>query len=251
MNWSGLLVQTVSVALEAWILVLVWRRGLWHPFPLFTGYVAYDLLRTLLASATISRPHLYFYVYWITAPGEMLLMILAASESFYKVFRSFYLLWWFRILFPGAIIGALVYSAWQGYVSPPVQASAAGGAIISAAVTAQYVILAIAALFFGLAIFLHIPPKIYEYRFVLGIAVSSLAVAFGGTVRSRFGTNFRFLGEMLPAVAYIGALLVWLSAVRHPQPAKEKQLAEAKSAPQVIAGVRRQSEFIRAFLRKG
>jgi hypothetical protein len=250
MYWLGLSVQITCVALQSWILVLLWRRNLWRKFPIFTGYIAYVVLRTIVGSATLSNPHVYFYFYWISAPGEMILMILAAHESFLKVFRSFYLLWWFRIFFPGAIVAAVVYSAWKGYASPPVHVSASGAAIISAALTAQYVILAISILFFVLAKFLHLPWKIHEYRFVLGFGISSLAVAFAGAVRSEFGTRFEFVSEMLPAVAYMVALAVWLSAVLHAERSSD-QPSERLSPEDAVSDLRRQLLAIRSFLKKG
>jgi len=250
MYWLGISLQWICIALAVWILALLWRRKLHPKFPIFAIYITYVIVQMMLRSAFLSNPHVYFYVFWITAPLEMILTVLAAHESFLKVFRSFYLLSWFRILFPGAIVGALAYSAWRGYVFPPVQASAAGAAIISAALTAQYVVLAISILFFGLAIFLHVPWRIHEYRFVLGFAISALAVAFGGAVRSAFGTNFQFLSEMLPAVAYIVALAVWLSAVLHAELSTET-LHGRVSGHEVVSELRRQSQLIRAFLRKG
>jgi hypothetical protein len=250
MYWLGLSVQITCVALQSWILALLWRRNLWRKFPIFTGYIAYVVLRTIVGSATLSNPHVYFYFYWISAPGEMILMILAAHESFLKIFRSFYLLWWFRIFFPGAIVVAVLYSARKGYASPPVDVSPAGAAIISAALTAQYVILAISILFFVLAKFLHVPWRIHEYRFVLGFGISSLAVAFAGAVRSEFGTRFKFVSEMLPAVAYMVALAVWLSAVLHAERSHD-QPSEPLSPEDAVSDLRRQLLAIRSFLKKG
>ena len=250
MYWLGLSVQITCVALQSWILALLWRRNLCRKFPIFTGYIAYVVLRTIVGSATLSKPDVYFYFYWITAPGEMLLMILAAHESFLKIFRSFYLLWWFRIFFPGAIVVAVLYSAWKGYAAPPVDVSPAGAAIISAALTAQYVILAISILFFVLAKFLHVPYRIHEYRFILGFGISSLAVAFAGAVRSEFGTRFQFVSEMLPAVAYMMALAVWLSAMLHAERSSERP-SEPLSAEDAVSDLRRQLLAIRSFLKKG
>jgi hypothetical protein len=249
MYWLGLSVQITCVVLQSWILALLWRRKLWRKFPIFTGYIAYVLVRTIVGSATLFNPNIYFYFYWISAPGEMILMILAAHESFLKVFRSFYLLWWFRIFFPGAIVVAVVYSACEGYASPPVHVSAAGAAIISAALTAQYVILAISILFFVLANFLYVPWKIHEYRFVLGFGISSLAVAFAGAVRSVFGTRFEFVSEMLPAVAYMVTLTVWLSAVVSAERLSD-QHGERLSPEDAVSDLRRQLSTIRSFLKK-
>lgn len=222
MYWFGLSLQWICVILQVWILVLMGRRSLYGRFPLFAAYIAYVAVQTVVRSAFLANQHLYFYVYWFTAPIEMILTVLAAHESFMKVFRSFYLLWWFRIFFPGAIVVAVAYSAWKGYASPPVHVSASGAAIISAALTAQYVILATSILFFVLAKFLHVPWRIHEYRFILGFGISSLAVAFGGAVRSAFGTRFEFVSEMLPAVAYMVALAVWLSAVLQAEPSNDQ-----------------------------
>jgi len=249
MYWLGLSVQITCAVLQSWILALLWRRNLWRKFPIFTGYIAYVLVRTIIGSATLSKPNIYFYFYWISAPGEMILMILAAHESFLKVFRSFYLLLWFRILFPGAIVVAVGYSAWKGYSSPPIQVSATGAAIISAALTAQYVILAISILFFLLAKFLHVPWRTHEYRFVLGFGISSLAVAFAGAVRSAFGTRFEFVSEMLPAVAYILSLVVWLSAAL-PAERSNDQPALRFSPERAVSDLRRQLLAIRSFLKK-
>jgi hypothetical protein len=111
----------------------MWRQRLYARFPLFAAYIAYVAVQMVLRSAFLANQHFYFYVYWLTAPIEVILSLLAAHESFLKVFRSFYLLWWFRIFFPGAIVVAVAYSAWKGYASPPVHVSASGAAIISAA----------------------------------------------------------------------------------------------------------------------
>ena len=251
MYWFGLSLQWICVILQVWILVLMGRRSLYGRFPLFAAYIAYVAVQTVVRSAFLANQHLYFYVYWFTAPIEMILTVLAAHESFQKVFRSFYLLWWFRIFFPGAIVVALAYSAWRGYVSPPVHASAAGAAIISAALTAQYVILAISILFFVLAKFFQVPWRVHEYRFVLGFGISSLAVAFGGAVRSAFVTRFGFVSEMLPAVAYVVVLAVWLSAVLHAEPSNDHAAGERLSPEEAVNELRRQLLAIRSFLRKG
>src|ERR1043166_4794303 len=100
----GLSLEWTSVALQIWILALIARGSLLARFPLYSSYLGYTLLRTVVCSALLSSPQAYFYVYWITAPIEVLLTLLAVHESFMKVFGNFYLLWWFRFLFPSAII---------------------------------------------------------------------------------------------------------------------------------------------------
>ena len=59
MYWLGLSVQITCVVLQSWILALLWRRNLWRKFPIFTGYIAYVLVRTIIGSATLSKPNIY------------------------------------------------------------------------------------------------------------------------------------------------------------------------------------------------
>ena len=137
MYWLGLGIAITGIPLFIWILVLLWRQDLLRTFPFFVSYIFYGLMTTIAASITLSNPHVYFYFYWITTPVQAVLAILAVHESFRRVFRVFYLVWWFRFCFPAGIAIALLYSALRGWVYPPVHASRAGAAIISTMMTAQ------------------------------------------------------------------------------------------------------------------
>jgi hypothetical protein len=248
MHWLDLGIPTTVAALLFCVLLLLWRRSLVRTYPLFFGYVLFDLVRTIAGSMTLANPQIYFYFCWITAPGEILLAILAVYESFLHVFRVFYLLRWFRVLFPAGIAMALSYSAMRGYLSPPTRASAVGAAIISTMMTGQYVILAISLVFFALATLLRVPWRIHEYRFVLGFGISSVATAFAASVRSEFGTRFAFLSGILPALTYILVLVIWLSAVIHPLP---EQVDLAVEQPdEVVQRLRRQLAAIRSLVTK-
>jgi len=103
MYWLGLSVQVTCVALQSWILALLWRRNLWRKFPIFTGYIAYVLVRTVVGSATLpiltSTSFLLDFRPRRDDPDD-----LAAHESFLRVFRSFLPAGVVRIFFPGAIV---------------------------------------------------------------------------------------------------------------------------------------------------
>ena len=251
MYWLGLGVQITSIALQICILALLVRRRLLRSFPLFFGYILYVVVRTIIGSIALSHTRVYFYFYWTTAPGEIILMILAAHESFRRVFRVFYLLPWFRILFPATITFALLYAALRGYLSPPVHASPTGAAIISAMMTAQYVILTISIGFFALARLLRVPWRIHEYQFMFGFGVSAVSIAFAASIRSEFGAKHQFLSETLPALAYILVLAIWLSAVVHPYLAGCETTGQQLSPEEVVNQLRRQVATIRSLLRRG
>jgi len=74
MYWLGLSVQVTCVALQSWILALLWRRNLWRKFPillviLLTSSCGQLLVQQAFPILTSTS------IYWISAPGEMILMI--------------------------------------------------------------------------------------------------------------------------------------------------------------------------------
>jgi len=248
MGWSEWLLIWTCVALEGCIAWLLLRWRAWRCFPVYSIYIVFILFRACLLVASLSHPPTYFWVYWITAPVEILLTILAELESFWRVFRSFRLLRWFWLVLPAAVIATLAYSAWRGYRFPPVEASPAGAAIIHAAVTSHYVILSISILFFLLAALFHIPWRIHEHRFILGFGVASLAVAFGGSVRAVFGPRLAFVSQQAQPIGYLIALLIWLSAVIHPLP---KEGVVLEPPVEILGSLKFQLRNLRSFVRKG
>lgn len=245
----GQAVQWIGIGLLVVILILVYRGHLQRMFPLFTTYVAYMTLTTMLRSLFLSEPRIYFYVYWYAEPGAFLLKILAVHESFMHVFKSFYLMRWFRIVFPGTILLALLVSGWRAYTHPA-QASAAGSAIIAGAMAAQYIVLAISIVFIVLVAVLRVPWRIHEYRIILGFGISALAIFAEGALRSEFVTRFTFLSRMLAAMAYILALAVWVAAVRYPLSTSAPTADERLSLETLIHELRKDVGMIRTLLRK-
>jgi hypothetical protein len=253
MYWLSLAVQIAGVVLLIGIVTLVWRRRLFRTFPLFSGYAIYMLPVTISYLATLPNYHVYFYVYWITTPPRVILAILAVHESFRRVFRVFYLVRWFRCCFPGAIVLAMLYSLLTGYFSPPAHAHGIYAAIISGMLMAQYVILTISLAFFALAKLLHVPWRIHEYRIVAGFGLSSGVTALAAGVRSVFVTRFPFVSDMLPAVSYLLALGVWLSAAAYrlpPKAASDGQSPTQADLEQLITRLRGDLAIVRALLNR-
>ena len=104
MDWSEWVVPGIGVALEVFVIVFFSRSRAWCKFPAFSIYITFILLRNLLLIATFTHSQAYFLCYWLTAPVEILLTILATLESFWRVLRSFQLLRWFRFVLHAAIV---------------------------------------------------------------------------------------------------------------------------------------------------
>jgi hypothetical protein len=251
MNWSDWIIPGLCIALEITLLLLLVRRGTWRAFPFYAVYVLFVLIQSIAFAEIFSHYETYAYVFWITTPVEILLTILAALESFWRVFRIFKLLRWFRLVLPSAIAVSLAYSAWQGYRFPPLAYTSDDAAIINATVTSHYVILVVVLLFFFLVVLLGVSWRIHEYRFLLGFGVASLAASFGGTIRAVFGAHFDFVSREAQPIGYVVALLIWLSAVVHPVP--EQRVVEAPSDEQLeaaVADLKNQLHYLRSFVRK-
>ena len=246
MKWSDWLVPGSCVVLESCVIAFVFRWWVWRSFPVYSTYLVFVLLRDLLLNATRFYPNTYFLAYWLSAPMDIPLTICAALESFWRLLGIFRLLRWFRFVLPTAIVVALAYSAYRGYRFPPVEVGPAGAAIIHASVTSHYVVLSIAVLFFLLAALFHVPWRIHEHRLLLGFGVASLAFAFGGSVRAVFGSNSAAISEQAPAIGYLVALLIWLSAVVHPV-AKDGAISEPPV--EIVTGLKLQLRNLRSFVR--
>ena len=246
MEWSQWLVPVSGIALEFSVVGFFFRWRTWRSFAVYSIYIVFVLLQALsLTAVTFLYPHTYPLVYWLTAPVEILLAILATLESFWRVLKSFQLLRWFRFVLPAAILIALGYAALQGYRFPPVEATPGQAAIINATVAAHYLILAVAVLFFALVALLHVPWRVHEHRFMLGFGIAALAVAFGGSVRAVFGSHFEFVSRQAQPIGYLIALLIWFSAVVHPVP-KDGVISPPV---EIVAGLKSQWRNLRSFVR--
>ena len=247
MRWFEWLVLGSGILLEFSVIAQLLRWRVWRSFPVYSIYIVFVLCRDLATVVTVSHPGTYFFVYWLSAPVDILLTTLATLESFWRVFRSFHLFRWFRFALPVAIAVALAYSSWRGYRFPPVEATPVDAAIIQSAVASHYVILSIAILFFLLAALLHVSWRIHEHRLILGFGVASLAFVFGGSVRAVFGSHFDWISQQVPPIGYQVALLIWLSAAVHPVPENHRL-----AAPPVenLDNVKFQLRNVRSFVRK-
>jgi hypothetical protein len=250
MHWFALLLDGVSVALEVWILTLLRRRNLHRRFPVFTAYIVFTILATILRSAFLSNYRIYFYVYWMTAPADVFLAVAAVYESFFKVYGTFYRVWWIRLLFPSTILAALAYSIWAAQPHPPVHFSGWNATLLKLVIVVQYVIIGICVLFFVVMRFINVRWRLYEFRFVLGFGISACVTALAGIFRSEFGTRYSFLTEQGPGVAYLVAVFIWLSAVLGREPNNGHTLVGRRPTQELLSELRGHLKVIRRFLGK-
>src|SRR6185312_8334687 len=88
-------------ALQAWLGVLLVRRGAHKQFPWFMTYTAFSIVASSIRWLLRPDTWAYFYSYWMAEALYSVLGFLAIYEAFRQVFRHFYLMWWwFKFLLP-------------------------------------------------------------------------------------------------------------------------------------------------------
>src|SRR6266700_490357 len=101
MNILDALSLVVPTTLQAWLIVLLLRRRANERFPWFFAYTIFSVVVGIGKFLARGNDWQYFYVYWLAEALYAVLGFLAIYEAFRWVFRSFYVLSWFKYLLPG------------------------------------------------------------------------------------------------------------------------------------------------------
>jgi hypothetical protein len=218
MATANLIVLGISLGLELWLLVLLFRRDVRHHFPVFFGYGALLAPVTLARLLTLTNYPIYFMVFWSTDALLLLLGLAALHEVFRWVYEGFYEFWWFRLIYYGTISLVLLVTVRNAVVNPPVQAHPLVSLVLSMGITINLLQAGIVALFGTFAKPLAIEHRRYPFGIVAGFAASSLGPFVGYFARSIFGKNLDTFTQNASAVAYILALVIWLMAFSKPEP---------------------------------
>lgn len=105
MSPSGFLLYFgLPIAMQSVLLFLLVRKRMSHSYPWFVVYTAFSVAATVARLATLQASNLYFYLYW---GGEIIYAVLALIslyEVFRSTFRNYFRFWWFKPLFPLAVL---------------------------------------------------------------------------------------------------------------------------------------------------
>lgn len=73
---------------ELALLAIILRKDLWRRFPIFSAYVAFDVLRELARlAAAVHSPQRYFYVYWGLALAGSIIHLAVIFELCHAIYR--------------------------------------------------------------------------------------------------------------------------------------------------------------------
>ena len=250
MSKVDLIQLPVQSILHIWLVIAVIRSGARRRFPWFFAYCIYAVLGLAARFlAAISSRRTYFYTYWYTDPGFLLLGIAALHEVFRQVFAGFYLLRWFRWLYYGGITIVVLIAVVNSLVNRPMNVYPVFGIILDVGIAVNCIQAAIFALFYFLAKVLDVEFRRHTFGIVLGFGISSIGTLIPYVARSTFGTKFESLVIYAPSVAYFVSLAVWLSAFLWPEPTQDDQ-ASTKSPEEMAEEVREYLKVLRGFFRK-
>lgn len=213
----GFLILTVNLAMNAWLLTVVYRQQVRKQLPWFALYVAWEfLLACIQIAAWAISSRFYVSVYWWTEAIDVVLTVAAVRESFLRIFEGFTRLRWFRWSVSGVIAGVVLYSAWKAVYAPPLQATRLGSFVIGAEFAFRWGIAGIGLLTMMLMYLLDEPLRSREGSIVVGFGIASVGFLAWVLSRSLFGTKYIIVSKYFPTVGYFVAAFLWIRAFLRP-----------------------------------
>lgn len=239
-----------GLAVDVWLLIIVYRQGVRKQLPWFASYVAWGVLLASVQLVTwLISPRLYIAVYWWMEAVAVVLIVGAVRESFLRIFQGFTSKTGFRWSVWGVILAVLVYSAWKAIYLPPIQSSRLESFIYGTEFAFRWGIFGIMILTAIFSLFLHEPMNTREDAVVTGFGLASVGVLATVISFSVFGTRYLFLTKYASSVGYFVALFWWIWVFSHP--VAEFGFKELGMGPEDIAKeLRRYREFSERIMRK-
>ena len=239
---TGSTMLLLPAALQAWLAVILIRRGLHRSFRFFFFYTAVAVAALLLRFAVQGNYSAYFYTYWVSEVFYAVLGLLAILEVFPQVFKSFILASRFRLVIWIAIVIMILLAVVHAIFMPMIQGGRLTRVIYPLEIGVQYVQVGVFVVLVGLAGFFRIALRRYAFGIVFGFGLLAAASLSAALLRSDFGTRFKFLFTFMPGVVYIIAVLIWLLTFLRPEPPDPMDELKSPLRPgEVIERVRRLS----------
>ena len=246
----ALFLIAAGLAVDAWLLIIVYRQGIRKQLPWFALYIAWGvLLQSIQLAAWLVGPRLYIAVYWWMELIAVVLIVGSVRESFLRIFRGFTSRAGFRWSVWSVILAVVIYSAWKAIYLPPVRSSLLESFVVGAEFAFRWGIFCIAVLTTVFSLFLHEPMDTREDAVVTGFGIVSVGVLAGVISFSLFGTRYLFWTKYASSVGYFLAAFWWIWVFS--RPVTEFGFKELGMGPEDIAKeLRRYRELSERLVRK-
>src|SRR6185437_2724889 len=240
-----------ATLLQVGLLFLMVMRRFHREFPAFLLYIAFSITSTFAGLATRNNFYVYLRVYWVSEALYVVLAFWALLEVFKSVFRNFYRMRWFRMLFPAIGVLMLCTAVIRSLASPPAQVNRAFAVIIFSELAVRFLQIGLLFLFFALIRFFHMVWRQQALGIALGFGISAAGSLVVFLLRSEFGTKLDHVVRIAPPIAYTLAVLVWLLTFLSPQPGRAlHSVASGFTPEQMLAEVRQYRSAVRKILNR-
>src|SRR5260370_36342633 len=90
MGITNIILLSIPLVLQGFLLVLLFRQRLYWQYPFFFVYTGYSVLATVALLVASSHYRVYFVVYWANSAVLTVLVILTLHEVFRRGFLGFF-----------------------------------------------------------------------------------------------------------------------------------------------------------------
>jgi hypothetical protein len=250
MNTTELTLALSGIGLQGGLCVLLLVRGFQRPFRSFVAYSLFSVLASVAGLLVRNIPGFYFYFYWISELIYIVLTLAALQEIIYLVFRNFYSMRWFRLIFPVIGVSLILLATFRALLTDARNAgSPIFQIIISMEILVRMLQFGLLILFFILVWFFHMRWRQIPLGIALGFGIGAAGFLVVFLLRSEFGTEFDPVVRIAPPIAYIIAVLIWLATFLRGEPSQpEAKLDVAFTPEQMLFEVRRYTRAVKGML---
>ncbi len=246
-----LFLALTPVVLQMLLVALLVRRAMLRRLCFFFVYTLFSIVRQLVGLLLLKNYNHYFYYYWFSEAISVLLIFLALYEVFRLVFRNFYNIPGFSLVFPILGMTMLAIASLRAIFWPPAETQRIIATIIGLEISVGFLQVGVFALFILLVRFFHTRGRQYAFGVVLGFGIIAAGTLTIFILRSEIGTKFNTIVRNTPAMAYIIAVMVWLLAFIKPQPPHPWQDGGSALDPEeLITELRRYTAVAKGVLRR-
>ncbi len=200
----------VSLCLELWLIVRLYRRRVYKSYPVFFSYISASVAVSLARLAVHPFYGIYYYVYWASELLLILLSLSALNQVFWYIYEDVRFLWWFRAIYYGALLIALGLTIRMAIVSPPVLKNPLVSLTLDTEIAANIIRASIVGVFAVMIDPMTVEFERYPFGIMLGFGASSLGPCIGYIIFSAFGTKATRSTDVISTVSYIVGLIIWL-----------------------------------------
>jgi hypothetical protein len=254
MDTIELLLSFGSLALQALLLIILLPKIIHQRFGWFFTYLAinflFGLALLLMLIITGNETRAYSVTYWTGDAMVTSLAVMACYEMFRDIFRNFFNLRGFRMLFPGASSLFILVGLIRMISSSGSAESRLISLIYSAEIAAGILQVGIFFLFLLLVQFFRVPWKHYTFGVAVGFGVSAAGSLVAFMVRSEFGTKFDPIFRFVVPLTYTIGVAIWLLTFLWPVPKLPEATTPALTPEAVVMELKQYTRTVKEILKR-